>query len=407
MVRSTDLSAPAHSGVRHHFSSYRNVGTVATLATTFDPRVNSLNALRLILAAAVLLSHGTKFAGANEDPLGRLTGTRVDIGTIAVDGFFVLSGFLISRSYVSSPSLPRFLWRRCLRVLPGFWVCLVVTALVFAPAAAFLEHGRPGAFNAVSGPDSALSYVVRNAGLHISQFSIGGILNGQPINGSLHTLFYEFLCYLLVAGLGVLGVLQARTVLVVFLAGAVFLLAAADLLAGSPLTTGHPGRQLLLRFGAMFLVGACCALYARHVRFRPSYGVAAVALLVAAIVWSHAWILLAPPALAYVLLWLGTGRSLSAIGSRRDLSYGLYVYAWPTQALLLSAGATRGGLLLYTGLSLAAALGLALLSWHAVEAPALALKGWNPPLVRRARQPAGEDVSSEQSRAAPQPTPGP
>ena len=45
---------------------------------------------------------------------------------MAIDGFFALSGFLIFGSYLNSPGTGRFVWRRCLRILPGFWVCLLV-----------------------------------------------------------------------------------------------------------------------------------------------------------------------------------------------------------------------------------------------------------------------------------------
>src|SRR4051812_9672898 len=104
------------------------------LADAFGRRTNSVNALRLLLAGLVLLSHSLKLHGGY-DPLGRLTGGAVDLGTMAVDGFFALSGFLITRSYFNSPSFGRYLWRRCLRIFPGLWVCLLVTTFIFLPLA--------------------------------------------------------------------------------------------------------------------------------------------------------------------------------------------------------------------------------------------------------------------------------
>lgn len=175
-----------------------------SLEHRFDPRHNSVNALRLILAALVLLSHTIQLSsGGRADPVGRLTHSHVDISTMAVDAFFALSGFLITGSYLSSPSVWRYLWRRALRILPGFWVCLVATAAVIAPVSWLLEH-RTLAGYPVLGADSATAYVVQNAGVLIGRYYIEGAFHGEVVNGSLHTLYYESLCYLLLAVIGVL-----------------------------------------------------------------------------------------------------------------------------------------------------------------------------------------------------------
>lgn len=360
-------------------------GPRQTLGGSFDPRNNSLNAMRLGLATAVLVSHGIKFNGSEDDPLGRLagdarlSGTGVDIGTIAVDGFFVLSGFLITASFLTSSSWKRFMWHRFLRIFPAFWVCLLVTAAVFAPLAALLENGSATAFPVV-GSESAASYVVNNAALRLRQEGIGDLLNGQ-FNGSLHTLFFEFLCYLGLAVLGVLGILRRRTMLVLACAALVWAAAAIDLTTGGVLTGGgdHDSRELLLRFVLMFLAGAACQRYAAHVPVGAASLLLGLPLLVASIVWVDLYLLLAPLALAVLLLPLGARPELSRVGRRRDLSYGLYVYAWPVQALLLAASVPEDtGLLPYLLLSLVLALGLAVLSWYGIEARALSAKSWSP-----------------------------
>jgi len=345
-----------------------------TLGGAFDPRVNSLSALRLALATSVLVSHGIKFAGSEDDPLGRLTGTKADLGTVAVDGFFILSGFLITRSYLTTASLPRYLWHRCLRILPGFWVCLLVTAAVFAPLASLIEHGRPLDF-ALTGQDSALSYVRNNAAVQMRQFTIDGLLGGEAFNGSLYTLFYEFVCYLLLAAVGALAILRDRPGLVVLLTGACWSAALVDVVTDGALT-GGVGRELMLHFMLMFFVGASFWLYRHRVPLGTAPALVAAMLLAAAFVWAEAYLLLAPVALGLLLLGAGANPALSRVGRRRDLSYGLYIYAWPVQVLLLGLDVPAAGLAPYLLLSLGLALGLALVSWHAVEAHALAAKSW-------------------------------
>src|SRR5690348_14177211 len=80
-----------------------SIAQARSLVGTFDPRINSVNALRLILAGLVLGSHTLKLHGGH-DPLEVVTGGSVDIGTVAVDGFFALSGFLIVGSWLGSNS---------------------------------------------------------------------------------------------------------------------------------------------------------------------------------------------------------------------------------------------------------------------------------------------------------------
>lgn len=369
-----------------------------TLDRAFDPRSNSVNALRLGLAGLVLLSHTLKLHGGT-DPLGRLTGGFVDIGTMAVDGFFALSGFLIVGSYLNSPSTGRYLWRRGLRILPGFWVCLLVTAFVLLPIAQLLEFGTLAGYP-LTGEMSALSYLLDNSALFIRQFEVAGLLGGEPVNGSLYTLFYEFLCYLGVAALGVAGLLRRRTWPLLAVAALVWLFVVSQLLTGAALYEGSSTLSIAVRFGAMFLAGAVAHRLAPRIPVGRAGGAVAVVLLAQAVVLAIlaggdpqgtlAYLVVAPPAVAYLVLLLGSRPELRRIGARRDLSYGLYVYAWPVQILLIVAGAAAWPVALYGAASLAIALLMAWASWTWVEAPALRLKSWSPrgPAGRR-RPPPG------------------
>ena len=352
----------------------------------FDPRSNSVNALRLVLAGLVLVSHTLKLHGG-EDLIGRFTGGFVDMGTMAVDGFFALSGFLIVGSYVNSPSTGRYLWRRALRILPGFWVCLLVTAAILLPIAQLLQYGTLAGFP-LTGEASALSYITNNAALFIRQFEVSGLLGGEAVNGSLYTLFYEFLCYLGVAALGMAGLLRRGAGPLLVVAGLVWLFAFWQFLADGSITTQSTTLEIALRFGIMFLAGALAHRLAAVIPLGLIGGVLAGLVLVWAVLLAVlvgedpqgtlAYIVVAPPAVAYLVLLAGSSRRLRRIGARRDLSYGLYVYAWPVQVLLILAGAAAWPVLLYGAASLGIALLLAWASWSWVESPALRLKSWSP-----------------------------
>lgn len=365
-------------------------GVVRPLAEKFDPRCNSVNACRLILAGLVLVSHSIKLHGG-QDPIGRVTGGVVDLGTMAVDGFFALSGFLIARSFLTSPSVGRFLWRRFLRIMPGFWVCLLVTAGVLLPVSQLLQYGTMTGFP-LTGDRSVGGYVVNNWFLFIRQFHVRGLMGGEAVNGSLYTLFYEFVCYLGVAVLGALGVLSRRRWVVAVIAGLLWLAIGAELATGGAVIGDSVTGWLLLRFGAMFLAGVLMFLGARRIPLTWSGGLLAAAVLAAAVAAAAIpgadpasrtiYLLLAPFPVAYLVLWSGSGRALAGVGRTTDLSYGIYVYAWPVQVLLLLAGAGAWPLALYLISAAAMAAALALVSWRLVEAPALRLKSWTPSLRR-------------------------
>ncbi|MCI2239851.1 acyltransferase family protein [Kineococcus sp. TRM81007] len=351
-------------------------GRYPTLAALFDPRSNSLNVLRLTLAVTVAVVHGMENGFGHQPQVG-----STDLGSLAVDGFFVISGFLVARSFLRLGSLRRYAWHRFLRIAPGFWVCLLVTAAVVAPLAAVLS-GRP-ATAVLEGPETAVSYVTANAALLMRQFGVSAVTDpvegGQAVlDGSLWTLFFEACCYGAVAALGVLGVLRRRR----------WLLLACGLLWAATIASAAGvdlGTELMLRFLFVFLLGAAGHVFADRVPVSGLLAAACVPLVVAGLHLLPDHRALAGPAFAYLFLWAAVRLPLRQ-DPRWDLSYGLYVYHWPIQLLLALAGAAALGTAGFVALSLLLACAAAAASWLLVESPALRLKdaAWvEAPLPRR------------------------
>ena len=130
---------------------------MTVLSSRFDPRRNALDVLRLLFATIVAVTHGIAIHTGSQPAWGDTL-----LGDLALDGFFVLSGFLVTRSFLRLDSPLRYLWHRFLRIMPAFWACLIVIAFVAAPVAAVLR-GHP-AGTAFSGDPSALRYVLANSG---------------------------------------------------------------------------------------------------------------------------------------------------------------------------------------------------------------------------------------------------
>ena len=158
---------------------------MTTIDAGFDPRRNSLNCLRLVLAVAVIVSHTWPLGGYGPDPV--IAGET--LGTWAVAGFFAISGYLIANSRLHLP-FGTFVVRRVLRIYPGYLVCLEVVAAGFAPLSAALGSGSINW-------GSAGSYLVDNLLRKVHQDGISDTLANAPYgpawNGSLWTLIYEFL----------------------------------------------------------------------------------------------------------------------------------------------------------------------------------------------------------------------
>jgi peptidoglycan/LPS O-acetylase OafA/YrhL len=366
------------------------------LSNAFVGRANAFGLLRLVFAVGVLVTHSDAI-GYYKD-----LSPYVNLGHLGVTGFFAISGFLITRSALRIP-LPRYLWHRSLRIMPGLWVCLLVSGFLIAPVFWWrAHHTMAGLFG---GPNGVYAYLLANWRTGSTLYGIqdvfidtpyGHAIGASVLNGSLWTLAYEMVCYVGIGILLVTAVLRRARWLV--LAGTAFVgaLLFADHDLGHPYVwhinlvwyTVLPYFGLLLNsellwLGATFLTGAVAALFARFIPINNVIGVLALAGLMALQTTGH-WLSGAYiPLYVYVILWAAVRlpASLHWVGQRNDYSYGVYIYAFPVQQSLAELGVNRIGLLGYTLVSMIVTFALAVASWHLVEKRALQLKDWTPPLL--------------------------
>jgi peptidoglycan/LPS O-acetylase OafA/YrhL len=359
-----------------------------TLGAAFSTRHNSLNFLRLVLAAMVIVSHAILLGGYADEQF-----QNTALSTIALYGFFGISGYLIAGS-ASRNGLGRYLWQRFLRILPGYWVCLVVTAFFFGLIGWTFSHpaASHGTASYVGASDGPFQFVLHNSLLKVNQQMIAGTPRAVPFplawNGPLWSLFYEAVCYLVLAGLAASGLLRKRRV-VAGLTLALWLLEAGvslslntqlHSLSGTVYMVGH-----LLVFVPLFLSGSLLYLYRDRVPDSGVVALASTAVFILSIWWPVGGTLnrftgqiagsaVMAGAVVYPLLWLGVHLPFEKVGAKNDYSYGLYIYAWPVQQLLAIWGVQRLGYVAYTLLGLLATIPFAVMSWWLVERHALALK---------------------------------
>jgi peptidoglycan/LPS O-acetylase OafA/YrhL len=345
--------------------------------------------LRFAFAATVLLNHSFILGGfGSDDPLMFWSHGQISLASMAVDGFFVLSGYLITRSYMSSPSTVRYVWRRFIRIFPGFWVCLILTAAVFAPIVLIHERGTLSGADWLGGDESPVSYVLGNGLLNMHQWMIWHLFSTVPLtqmqanfgvdpganafDRPLWTLRYEFECYLLVAAAGVLGMLRklkiATVIWTALLAGYLLLLALHPVQLHAPFSDYQR-----FRLWFMFALGALAYLYGRHIPMRWWYGLVATAVLVGTLAFGG-YEVAGRIAFAYVCMWMSIYLPLRRFDARGDFSYGVYIYGWLVAQMLADYNVYKLGLIDFLAITAMISLALAFLSWHLVEAPAQRLR---------------------------------
>jgi peptidoglycan/LPS O-acetylase OafA/YrhL len=323
---------------------------------------NNFDALRLVLATLVLWSHSYVLSGLESlEPLARFTTGQVDGGAIAVDGFFIISGYLITMSWMTSGSADLFLRRRIRRIYPGFIAATVVSAIIAAVLSPTpISYVKTVLFKAES---MVRSVLFLGYGLLDSDKAFPSNPFANAVNGSLWTLQPELFCYLVVAGLGALGLL-ARRRLVLAGTGLLYAVYIAQVvrLGASP----TDWTRLILYFAC----GSVAWLYRDRFPLgnRIATFLCCAAILLGVFVSPLLTIVL-PGAGAYLLLSLAFTDRLRVhrAAARGDLSYGVYLYAFVIQQAVASVLPIRGHPMRLFVVALPVTFVAAWFSWTLVE----------------------------------------
>jgi peptidoglycan/LPS O-acetylase OafA/YrhL len=336
-------------------------------------RGNNFGILRILFAALVVVSHSPEIIDGNRsrEIMTRLFGT-ISLGEFAVDGFFLVSGYLITKSFSERPKILPFAIKRAARIAPGYLVSFWVCALMIAPFV--------GAYHSAISPGQLANNVTDN--LMFSAPSVAGAFHGLPwpyLNGSMWTIIYEVRCYYVVAVAGsVAGILHFQSnrsrwmILAVVLVLLIVNGTGWHTAMSGTLLTGDP--ETFCRYCAVFGAGALFYLFRDRIALTRAGAAGAFVLLL--ILLFHKPTAEAGVALfgGYLMFWFALEYrqlKISAYANRNDISYGLYLYAWPIQSIILWNYRTINPWML----SLLALIGAGLAgyaSWHLVEKHCLA-----------------------------------
>lgn len=338
-----------------------------------DPRKNNFDLVRLLAALCVAYGHAFILAGQTAPGFAANA-----VSTLGVKVFFAISGYLVATSWLSDPHLGRYFMKRALRIFPALIVVTLLAILVLGPLvtrlslAEYLRH--PFTF----------SYL-HNIRLYIS-YILPGVFEANiypnAVNGNLWSLPVEFAMYI-VTPLAIM-LLASRPRPADAVPSRFFLLfAIAYCLAAfyfSALRTPPPrvvfyatDLSAALQVSPYFVVGMAFAI-CRLDRFLNVQAALLLVVLFAAIgpppPYTEAALIVLLPyvVISFAVSYLPVSRYLKG----RDISYGLFLYSFPVQQLLIWAG-VRGGWQLLAS-SLLVCLPLAYASWMLIEKRALELK---------------------------------
>lgn len=332
---------------------------------------NAFDLIRHIAALTVLVSHHFALSGKTEPALQGVN----SLGGFAVIAFFAISGLLITQSFMRS-SLQVYAVKRIARIFPALITCAFV--MVYLIGGYFSEVG----ILAEAGSSEALQKFLQIAAF--GRANIDAVTEGfifqESLNGSLWTLKLEFGCYALVA----LALSLSRRSLVPLL---VLIGFCALHIASTSVDHPFAGKAAIYTSVCIaFFTGSTLAFHPGllgSLRSKSILAGAGLVLMSAAIVGPLP-LMFSSVGFSLITLTLGTVLNDPIIRGRFDISYGLYLYAFPVQQLLINCT----GLGFYSSMATAVCVTalLATLSWFCIEKPSLRYaRGFRQPSLLRPR----------------------
>ena len=378
-----------------------------TIGARLKVRENNFDAIRLVAAFAVILSHSFPISegnlGSEREPFQRLSG-YCSLGEVSVAIFFVISGLLVARSYLSDSNPFSYLRKRLLRIVPGLMVCVAFCIFVMGPMFTELKF-KDYIFN------RDILHFSKNAFLLPGHFNLPGVFETwemsdprNAVNGSLWSLPLEFLMYLAVLGLGMCRLLNKRWCLILVAVALLFEWLVVERIGFTPYTTMARYRvwiEQLPHLGFFFFGGTLMLLFKDSIVLDWKLFAGCVAVVVITWQGTFEWVLTAvghpelirhamtrPPhgyfvfsvCLPYMVMYLAFVRIpilrpvLQSATKWGDFSYGVYLYGFPVEQMIYRTWGDRLPFAAFIALSCAGTLVLAVLSWHLVEKPFMKMK---------------------------------
>ncbi len=299
---------------------------------------NNFGAVRLIAALFVMAGHMHILAGKTVPVF-----YGMPVQEIGVSIFFVIGGYLISKSWIKSRDFAGYICRRCFRIFPALIFCVCTIVFLAGPAVTSLSWKEYFS-------DRLTWKYLMNSLLYINH-SLPGVFLDNPypaaVNGSLWSLPVEFMMYLfLPLWINTGRKMTARSGVFWAACTAAAVLAACIFGAGGGIGETHlviAGRELgqvlspVVRVVPYEMAGSLIAVCGLEKYLNLQVSVLLLAVLAvlgpvpAFVSCLAAYCFLPYAVLAFAL----ADRPYFSAVNNRDLSYGIYLFSFPIQQILV------------------------------------------------------------------------
>jgi peptidoglycan/LPS O-acetylase OafA/YrhL len=340
-------------------------------------RNNNFNFLRLFFSFSVAIGH----AWMSKPESFLLPFLKLFNGHVAVCGFFIISGFLITKSYSESISVKEYFIKRCRRLMPAY--CMVV--LLCAAGLSLLSDLSPEEY--FTSPQ-LYQYIAANLSfMNFLQPALPGVfMSGEvtkrtpEINGSLWTIRIEVLFYILVPLIVfMLSKFKSRRRINIALISAYilgilygYLWAVIVKKFNSPLLYDIMGSSGYIPY---FVTGIFCLInfdwLQKHLKYLIAPGII-ITVLEYIYTFNPVLEIFLPAGLGTVIMFTAFNFSrLHTVGKNGDYSYGIYIFHVPLLKILFDMGYYEVNIYTTVFLGISISFTFAYLSWHLVEKTAL------------------------------------
>lgn len=331
---------------------------------------NNFTVLRLLSAILVIISHGYYVTGKNNiEPIHIITGGKLEFSAFGLCIFFFVSGYFVSKSAFETPSILLFIQKRIARIYPALIIVVMLSVFVIGPV--FTELSLSAYFTEAG----TWKYLYTLTGFRIRTDLPGVFTNAQfflrGVNGSLWTISLELMLYVLLTCFLISGITKNKKIfsLINFLFLLVCLITVSAFIHLDFFYVKYFYLSGIFFLGSFVYSSALSKKWTKFILLSAIFLYTVLYLLNPQFIKFDFLLLIIIALLAYLV---GFYKKIT-IRLNNDISYGLYILAYPVQQIVFYLTGYNQSIALQLCLTLLVTIPLAFLSWKLIEKPAINL----------------------------------
>jgi len=333
-----------------------------TIEYLLNKKSNNFNLIRLLAAISVIYGHTSAITGHGPaDLFLQYVGFKF-IGGVAVDIFFVISGFFITSSFVNAKNYKYFLVSRILRIYPALIVCILLTVFIVGP---LLTESTEYFTN-----KQTWEYLYLNSSAYSTVYHLPGVFTNlfdKGVNGSLWSIAVEVKLYIIVFIFGLFSILKNKY----FFNSLFFVIIVISYFKPTFF-------EYILQFenhrhvALMFLIGSFIYINKEMLILNP-FILLFLCFFAATQHGTDNFVYAYMVLLPYMVFYIGFSKEIKVFNKIGDYSYGVYLYGWVVQQIVIYFSPALSNLN-HAIISIIFSLFMAMISWHLIESRLLKLK---------------------------------